>query len=274
MKIQFLKMNGLGNDFVVIDKRDTPLPPELPQLAQRLCDRKFGIGADGLLLLDASERADVRMVYLNADGSRVEMCGNGASCISYFATIRGVPEKFILETDKNLHRVEVNGATKAVKLEMANPEELSLDNILDIEGSRYRYSFINTGVPHCVLFFDDIEVVKLLDWAPQFRYHKNFQPSGTNVNIVETSDPNSCQLKIRTYERGVEDETLACGTGSVASAIIAALKHELSPPIRLKTLSGQYLTVDFNFDDDGHIKDVFLQEQVAVNFSGVIEIDG
>ncbi len=209
--ITFCKYQGAGNDFVMLDNRQGEYDTLTPDDVARLCDRRFGIGGDGLLLLTASEDEGVRfrMVYYNSDGSRASFCGNGARCICAFAREKGVVEKgetFSFVADDGRHQA-VN-TDEGVELRMIDVSE-----IRHVRGG----TFLNTGVPHFVKMVDDVDQVDIMKEAPVLRHHRDFGPAGTNVNFATATSKAS--LRIRTYERGVEGETLACGTGIVASAL-------------------------------------------------------
>ncbi|MDD4900324.1 MAG: diaminopimelate epimerase, partial [Candidatus Omnitrophica bacterium] len=221
-KINFTKMVASGNDFVVVTPLDVRGLP-YATLAKKACDRKFGVGADGLLVLEKAKAAAIKMRIFNADGSEAEMCGNGARCAALFACHKITLSKshwLKIETKAGILEANVEGA--AVKIKLTEPKDIKLDIPITVNKRVLRLNFINTGVPHAVIFTQGLDEIKITDLGRFIRYHRQFAPKGTNVDFVEVLGNNS--LKIRTYERGVEDETLACGTGSVASALIFALK--------------------------------------------------
>lgn len=268
--LHFTKMVASGNDFVVIDRsRAQAQEKRLKQLAQFLCNRKFGIGADGLLFLEQSQKADMRMRIFNADGSEAQMCGNGARCVAYYLRLkklRGHAGKSItIETAAGIIKSFVNGSN--VKIKLTDPKGIKLDVPIIVNSRKIRVNFINTGVPHVVIFSQGLDKINVTDIAPFIRYHKRFAPKGTNVNFIEVLDDNS--FKIRTYERGVEDETLACGTGSVASALIFSLKNNTRDTISVHTKSGEVLKVYFN-RDAYCFSDVWLQGKAGIVFQGNI----
>ncbi|HAL56179.1 MAG TPA: diaminopimelate epimerase [Bacteroidetes bacterium] len=271
MKIEFAKMSGAGNDFVVIDNRSGKIR-NVKSLARRLCDRRWGVGADGLLLLEKSNKGDYRMMYYNADGSYGGMCGNGGRCIAYFAfrnEIAGTVQRFEALNHIYIARIKRND----VVLEMKNPRNLRTAFMLPIGKKRLKANYVDTGSPHVVILVSDvarnvsIEELDVVQFGRQVRHHDMFAPKGTNVNFVELGENNL--LKIRTYERGVENETLACGTGSVASAIVASELLKLNPPIRIEPRSKSLLSVDFARSDRG-ICDVTLTGGAEVVFTGSI----
>jgi len=243
MKIQFWKMSGAGNDFVCVDNRRRKLRLNRRQIS-RLCHRQFGIGADGLLLLEtASKGADFRMRYYNADGGEAEMCGNGARCFARFAQrlTRFKKKVMILQTKAGPVTAEFLG--RQVRVELTPPQALQLDVPLPTSQGQITVHSVNTGVPHAIVFVPDAELVAVLELGRELRFHQAFQPKGTNVNFVQRSGTNS--LRVRTYERGVEGETLACGTGVAAAALVAAAVHDLRSPVSLKVQGGDTLKVYF-----------------------------
>jgi len=258
-KIVFTKMVATGNDFVVSYIKGSSA--ELRKLAKATCDRKFGVGADGLLALEKSRVADVRMRVFNADGSEAEMCGNGARCIAAFI---GKPEVRI-QTLAGI--IESKVKRDIVKIKLTNPSCLKLELPIRISNRTLRVNFINTGVPHAVIFVEGLDKIDVKNLGRQIRFHKQFAPAGTNVNFVEVLKRDS--IKVRTYERGVEDETLACGTGSVASALITS--YMLQAPgqkmINVLTKSGEVLKVSFR-ESDNKFKEVWLEGKVKVVFNG------
>ncbi len=255
-KIHFTKMVASGNDFIVIDQKPRG---NLRALAKTLCHRKFGIGADGLLLLNKTKKSDLRMRILNADGSEAEMCGNGARCAALF---RGRRKGKIL-TPAGV----INTALSArlVKIQLTSPKEIKLDFPLSVNGRLIKVNFMNTGVPHVVIFVNGIVNINVESIGRSIRYHAKFAPGGTNVNFVEVKGNDL--IHIRTYERGVEDETLACGTGSTAAALVFALKNNLARMVKVKTQSGEILKVYFK-KDKNKFHDVWLQGSVKIVYKG------
>ena len=245
--IQFTKMVGAGNDFIVIHG---PLKTNLSQLAARMCDRHSGIGADGLLVLQPSKKADYRMRIINADGSEAEMCGNGARCMAaYIVKTQNEKRKtFGMETLAGTILSEANGETARVRL--SDPRDYQPNIPIKVNGRVLHVHYVDTGVPHVVVFVDSLKIVDVNAIGPVIRFHKQFKPRGTNVNFVEQLDKNFIEL--RTYERGVEAETLACGTGSVAAAIIAFRQAHLQITekkqaiMKVKTASKEVLEISFD----------------------------
>jgi len=261
MKIPFMKMSGSGNDFILIDHREPFLKEDrLKEFIRKVCRRRISVGADGLILIERSKKADFKWRYYNADGSEAEMCGNGGRCAARFAYLKGVTGPSLkFETLAGILSAQVD--EKRVKLEMTKPFGLKLDETLLIGGKKQVFSSINTGVPHAVLFVEDLEGLDMVPIGKTIRFHSNFAPSGTNVNFIRLEK--GSQLSIRTYERGVEDETLACGTGAVASALIAAFKGLVKSPVSIKTRGGEVLTVYFEIEVR-EVKRVFFEGDVHI----------
>lgn len=257
MELQFYKYQGAGNDFIMIDNRDNSFDKSNNKLIETLCDRKFGIGADGLILLENSDKHDFKMFYFNADGNESTMCGNGGRCIVSFAKrLNIIQNKTVFEAIDGLHNAQI--IKNLVNLQMIN-----VDFILEDTD----YLFLNTGSPHHVTFEDDIDDINIKSKGSKIRYGKTYKSSGgTNVNFVEQIDNNT--FKVRTYERGVEDETLSCGTGVTAVAIAAyqANKTE-SNHIKLQTKGG-LLEVSFE-KKDYEYHNVFLKGPATFVFKGV-----
>lgn len=255
-KIKFAKMVASGNDFIIIDKKPGG---SIPALARSLCNRKFGIGADGLILLDKLKNADLRMRIFNADGSEAEMCGNGARCAALFAG----KAKTKLFTRAGVINAELKPGS--VRIRLTEPKGIKLDIPLKVNGRMIRVNFINTGVPHAVVFVSGIENIEVADIGRSIRFHERFSPAGANADFTEIKG--SDLISIRTYERGVEDETLACGTGSVAAGLIFALKSGLGTPVKVRTRSGEELKVYFKREKD-RFKDIWLEGSAKIVYKG------
>lgn len=269
MLLHFTKMNGAGNDFVVVDNRRKNLDLSRETIA-RLCDRHRGVGADGLLAVEPAEQgADFRMRYYNADGGEAEMCGNGARCFSRYAgRLAGQTGVIRFETQAGIIAAEFVG--DLVRLAMSDPAGLFLNETLNVKGNTLTVHFVNTGVPHAVVVVDDLEAVPVLEYGAGLRYHERFAPRGTNANFIQEIDANT--IAIRTYERGVEGETLACGTGVTASALI---HHELTgakSPVSVRVRGGDTLQVGFEKDAQGAYKNVTLMGPADFVFEGNVEI--
>src|SRR5512140_3866904 len=268
MQIAFTKMHGAGNDFVVLDGRGAPLPSDISAFVRHICDRRRSVGADGVLILAPSERADFRMRYYNADGGEAEMCGNGARCISRFAAARGVggPE-LTFETLSGPIRAQVRPET--VTVHMGDARDVRAEApVAGFAGPPV--FFLNTGVPHAVVFVDDVEAVPVVEWGRFLRRHPAFAPAGTNADFVQVKGPR--RIAVRTYERGVEDETLACGTGVTAAAVAAALARGCATPVEVEAHSGDLLTVDFR-REGGQVLDMTLEGPAVSAFEGRMEWD-
>jgi diaminopimelate epimerase len=266
---EFTKMNGAGNDFVVADNRDGRFRLGPEQVA-RLCHRQRGIGADGLMLLVpcASGRADWAWDFFNSDGSHAEMCGNGARCFARFIQrLTGVAHRVTFETAAGVITAGFEGDRVAVGL--TEPHGLRLNEVLEAGGERLTVHSLNTGVPHAVVFVDDADRARVQPLGSALRFHPHFAPRGTNVNFVELLEPGS--IRVRTYERGVEGETLACGTGVTASALIAAHLHDLAGPVRVRVQGGDTLEVGFVMTGDA-FKDVRLTGPADFVFDGRLEL--
>jgi len=266
--LRFTKMNGAGNDFVMIDNRAGKVRLQ-PEQIVRICDRHRGVGADGILLLEkGSNGADFRMRYYNRDGGEAEMCGNGARCFARFANkIADAPKKISFQTPAGLIRGELHG--DLVTLHMSEPKDLQLNVELELEGEDARVHYINSGVPHVVVPVARVDMVHVYGRGGAIRCHELFSPAGANVNFIEKRSPR--QISIRTYERGVEDETLACGTGVVASALIFAATEKVDGPISVIVRSGSELSVDFK-RAGGQFRNVTLTGPAEFAFEGTIDI--
>jgi diaminopimelate epimerase len=268
LMLRFTKMNGAGNDFILFDNRTGDIRLDRSQIAQ-LCDRHRGIGADGILLLERpTNRADFRMRYFNADGGEAEMCGNGARCFARFANkIAGQNAKISFETPAGVISAELKG--DLVTLRMTEPTDLRLNVDLPMADESKTVHFVNSGVPHVVIAVAKIDDANVRRDGAAIRHHKMFSPSGTNVNFIEKRGPN--KIAIRTYERGVEDETLACGTGIVASALIFAATENAGGPITVLARGGDELQVGFE-KVEGSFRNVTLTGPAEFVYEGTIEI--
>jgi len=268
--ISFVKMNGAGNDFIIIDKAQNPEIVLTNNVISRLCSRRNGIGADGIIIVGDHEKFDFSMDYFNADGSTGTLCGNGARCSIKFAVDTGKTKSNNVSFISN--EIEYTGEllnNGLIKFNMKPPENIEENISLDVAGSGISASFLHTGSPHVVIVVDDIDDVPVIKIGKEIRYSESFAPEGTNVNFIETTGK---EIFIRTYERGVEDETYACGTGAVAAAIIGNIKFGIKPPVSLHTKGGDELVVSFMVDGSdyksvsitGPVKDVFKGE-ISIN---------
>lgn len=269
MTLNFTKMNGAGNDFVMLDNRDLSLALTKDQI-ERLCDRHRGIGADGLLCVEpATEGGDFKMRYYNADGGEAEMCGNGARCFGRFVNhLHGDSlSKIRFETLAGMISAEFEAGQ--VRINMSAPHGLKLGETLPVAGTNLSVHSVNTGVPHAVVFVEDLENVPVREWGAALRYHEAFKPKGTNANFAKVLAADS--IAIRTYERGVEDETLACGTGMVACALI---HHELTgaaSPISVLVKGGDTLRISFTESAPHEYTDVTLFGPADFVFQGTVQ---
>ncbi|TAN38252.1 MAG: diaminopimelate epimerase [Verrucomicrobia bacterium] len=264
MKIPFWKMHGAANDFILVDDRAQTFPAADQAWLAQIMARHTGIGSEGLLLVQPSQQADFRMRFFNPDGGEAEMCGNGARCIARFAHDRGVaPANMQIETVAGEVRADILGAR--VRLHMPPPRDWQLNQRLTAEGRAWTYHFVNTGVPHVVLEADDLAVVDVARVGAAIRRHAAFAPRGTNVNFIHVEPDHA--VRVRTFERGVEAETLACGTGMVACALIAGKLGRTTPPVRVQPASGDELEVHFVLTPDG-ARDVTLLGPAQYVFQG------
>ena len=269
MVLDFTKMNGAGNDFVLIDNRARKVSLSIDQVV-RLCDRHRGVGADGLLLLvpSATGKADWAWVFYNSDGSTGEMCGNGARCFARFVQrLTSVKGGLTFETEAGVITASFHGDRVTVSL--TRPGELRLNQQVPLAGGAQTIHSLNTGVPHAVLFVPDADKAMVLQLGKEIRRHQQFAPKGTNVNFVQLVGPN--HIRVRTFERGVEGETLACGTGVTASALIATRLHGFSSPVKVQVQGGDQLEVSFK-EDHGAFAHVQLTGPAEFVFEGRIEI--
>ncbi len=244
--IPFAKLTGSGNDFILIDNMAEGFDVnEIQKIVPKLCARALSVGADGLIVLVPSKDAHFRWRFFNSDGSEAEMCGNGGRCAARFAFERGIaPEELVFATLAGDLKAQVkeNGV---VKLQLTPPRGLVLKESLALgNGKELEFGFVDTGVPHVVLWVEDLEQVDVAGLGREIRFHQRFQPAGSNVNFAKVTGKNS--VSIRTYERGVEAETLACGTGSTAAAYIGIRLGMVESPVEVTTRSGEVLTVHFD----------------------------
>lgn len=270
MRLQFLKMSGAGNDFIVADNRDGRIRLTRDQVA-RLCHRQFGIGADGLMLLVpcTSGRADWAWQFWNSDGSDAEMCGNGARCFARFlqSATGHTGSSVRFETAAGVIGAEFEG--ERVTVNLTPPHGLRLGESVSTAEGTVEVCSLNTGVPHAVVFVPDADQAMVQERGRELRFHPHFGPRGTNVNFVQVKAPGL--IRVRTYERGVEGETLACGTGVSASAMITARVHGFPSPVRVQVQGGDELRVAFT-EQDGGFRDVRLNGPATFVFEGSIEL--
>jgi diaminopimelate epimerase len=272
--MRFTKCQGAGNDFILIDNRDgkvnrkiEELGIDMPTFVKKLCAFHTGVGADGLILIEEPEKPenDFKWQFFNSDGSVAEMCGNGSRCAVRFAYENCIAksEHVKFETLAGVIEAWIKDEGRVVKVQLTKPKDLELNFELPLGDTTLTARFLNTGVPHVVIPVENLDEFDVVKYGREIRYHEKFAPEGTNVNFIEPVSEDT--IRIRTYERGVEDETLACGTGSTAAAIIAyKLGLVNKKPVKVITKGGEVLTVDF--DDD--LEKVYLEGKVYKVFEG------
>jgi diaminopimelate epimerase len=273
-RVHFYKMTGTGNDFIILDNRKRIIDSDNCQdFIRSICRRKVSVGADGVILIENDSEADFRWRFFNSDGSEPDMCGNGARCAARFAYLTGIVDKprMAFRTKAGIIKAEL-WDTK-VKVQMPVPHSMKKDLILNAEGRSFSLDFINSGVPHAVCFLNDekeLEEADIQRWGHALRFHPHFQPEGTNVDFVWIR--NDHQIMVRTYERGVEGETLACGTGCIASALLSAIRSRVVSPVEVQVRSGELLTIYFQpppdpqIAQDASFKEVFLEGEALVAY--------
>jgi diaminopimelate epimerase len=266
VNLEFYKMSGHGNDFILVDNWEGEIGvADMPDLARALCRRRLSVGADGMVFIEEGpEEVDFAWRFFNADGSEAEMCGNAARCTARYAYLTGIaPAEMSFMTAAGVINAWV--APDTVQAQVTEPGQPDMDCVLDVEGQNLMFCNINTGVPHAVTWVDDIETAKVTAVGRAVRFHPYFSPAGTNANFVQLLDDG--RLAVRTYERGVEDETLACGTGVIAAALLSSLKGLVKSPVRALTRSGEELIVHFNREDD-QFTEVLIEGPVRVVYVG------
>jgi diaminopimelate epimerase len=268
--IPFYKMSGAGNDFIIIDNRNRIVADmDLRGFIASVCRRKMSAGADGLILIEASDKCDFRWRFFNSDGSKAEMCGNGARCAARFAQVIGIAgTRLSFETEAGIVSARIHG--DSVKVKMPDPSDLKPAYSLELSDRTLEIASINTGVPHVVVMVEQVADADVVTLGREIRLHQTFAPAGTNANFVQRLKANA--IEIRTYERGVEDETLACGTGAIASAIISAVRFKISSPIDVKTRSGTLLTIHFD-TEDGQFSEIYMEGDARIIYIGELQPD-
>ena len=268
--VRFWKLEGAGNDFLGLDGRAGGFKLKRQQIAD-LCDRRRGVGADGVLVVEKPKvrGADFRMRYYNSDGGEAEMCGNGARCFALLArAVSGRKgNELRVQTQAGLLTLRMSG--REVQVSMTEPTKLRLGKKVVVAGRKVVVDFLNTGVPHAVLFVRSVRSIDVAKQGRAIRYHSAFAPSGTNVNFVEIGRGN--RIHVRTYERGVEGETLACGTGVVAASILSNLRRGLRSPILVTTRGGDNVRVGFSMVN-GHARKVTLQGPARIVYKGFLHV--
>ena len=273
-RIHFFKMTGAGNDFIVIDNRKGLVDADhCRDFVRYACRHKLSVGADGMILIENDPEVDFKWRFFNADASEAEMCGNGARCAARFASLTGIVQKprMAFRTLAGIIKAELLG--DRVKVQMTSPHSLQLDLNLEANGMSFCVDSVNTGVPHAVCFAaeeNDLESIDVLRYGHALRFHAHFQPAGTNVNFVYVQDAH--HLVVRTYERGVEGETLACGTGCIASSLVAAARGRVASPVEVRTRGGESLRVYFEMSGgkrspaDFQFKEVCLEGEARIAY--------
>lgn len=278
-KISFFKMSGAGNDFILVDKDKNPAFNIDQSVIIKLCDRHNGIGADGVISIESSADKDFKMNYYNADGSTGSLCGNGARCAIYFAgmsnRLKNGKASFISNDESYSGEMLAGGS---IKFNLNPPKKLKFNFKIKAGEQLINSSFANTGSPHVVInineilknpsdpnsFFTDINQVPVIELGREIRNHQDFTPAGTNVNFIDIKDN---KVFIRTYERGVETETLSCGTGSAAAALITFVNYKMKPPVTLITQSREELVVDFRVENK-RVTDLSLTGPAKIVYTG------
>ena len=269
MQVEFTKMNGAGNDFVLLDGRARQWKLDSRQIA-RICDRHAGVGADGLIVLrpGADGRADWAWDFYNSDGGNAEMCGNGARCFARFVQqLTGATRDITFETRAGI--ITANFQGERVTVSLTPPRDLRLNQTVSLRGGNITLHSVDTGVPHAVVYVPDADAAMVQSLGAEIRGHAHFAPRGTNVNFVQLRDAGA--IRVRTYERGVEGETLACGTGVTAAALISAELQHLTSPVRVQVQGGDWLEVSFE-KKEGQFAKVRLTGPADFVFEGKIEV--
>lgn len=270
-KIPFMKMNGCGNDFIVVDNRDGVMQAfNLSEFIRHVCARRVSVGADGFMMIEKSDKADFKMRYFNADGSEGEMCGNGARCISRFAYLIGEAKtEMKFETIAGIYESIIIGEDVKLKFPGVKMSDIALNQKHDFREDTREFHYALVGVPHTVIYRDDVDTMDYNDLyalGRKIRFTLEVFPNGTNVNFIKVMDEHN--IIIRTYERGVEDETFACGTGSTASAIVSGLLGKVKPPVNMHTRAG-VLNIYYELEKD-FVDKVYLEGNAKVVAEGYL----
>lgn len=263
--MEFWKMNGSGNDFILIDNRDGRLSDEeMGPLVKRICRRRISVGADGVIFVVPSAHSDFAWRFFNADGGEAEMCGNGGRCVARFAHMKGIAgPKMTFETLAGPISAEVSG--RVVKVLMPRPSGLRMDIGIPVQSGWLSVDFINTGVPHTVVRVETLDNHPVVSQGRAIRYDPFFAPQGTNANFIRILHQDL--IEIRTYERGVEDETLACGTGAIASALVSFLRGMVRSPVKVRTRGGEELKIFFHAEGKD-FKEVWMEGNTSLVYRG------
>ncbi len=265
--IEFYKMSGSGNDFIIIDNMDLSLDVgDLSEFTRKICQRKISVGADGLVVIEPSDIADFKWRFFNSDGSMAEMCGNASRCVARIAYMKGIAgQEMSWETIAGIISAEVRDEIVKVKLTDPSPVEALIK--IEAEGQKFTLDSIDTGVPHAVVFVNDLENYDVYNNGRKIRHHEHFSPKGTNANFALIVDRHN--ITVRTFERGVEDETLACGTGMVAATITAAQRGLVESPVNVLARSGETLGVYFE-NQNGLWRKIYLEGRVRMVYQGML----
>ena len=265
--IFFTKLEASGNDFILIDNLSGELDvlqTDYGIMATDICRRHLSVGADGILVLEKSQQADLKMRIINPDGTEAEMCGNGARCAAFYASCNGFSDDIEMETGAGIIGAQIDSGN--VKLRMSDPKDIKLGIKLGVGHTLVTVHSINTGVPHAVQIVEDLQGFHVAEAGKKIREHSVFEPKGTNVDFV--GEVKKGKASLRTYERGVEAETLSCGTGTVASAVVLGLLGQVESPVRMKTRGGETLTVYFKVLPGQIVKDVCLEGPAKKIYKG------
>lgn len=264
--IEFTKMSGTGNDFIVVDAFHLTFDADWSEFARKYCPRRTGVGVDGLLVLSRSDSADFNYRIFNADGSEAEMCGNGARCAAAYALRHGFAKEH-MRFNTLAGIVEARVTPQDVSIKVTEPKDLQTGIGIEVESRNEVVHFVNTGVPHTVLFTSSLDTVPVDVLGRKIRTHPRFSPAGTNVDFVQVSGNE--KIRVRTYERGVEAETLACGTGAIASAILSHATGNVPHSCVHVSMPGGNLKIDFT-SSNGEYQDVWLTGEVSFIFTGTL----
>jgi len=268
MNWPFVKYVGCGNDFIIFDNREGKFPHENKSLISSLCHRQWGIGADGVILLELSQKADFRMRIFNVDGSEAEMCGNGIRCLVHWVhSLAPFRKEYVVESMQRLHHASIQDSE--VCIDMGDAYHLKWGIPIKYEGKELLFNHLDTGVPHVVHFNEDIYSIDLQKLGPVIRHHSCWKPQGTNVNLAQRIDHS--HFLMRTYERGVENETLGCGTGATAVALAAAKKYGSNSPVIIKMPAGE-VAIKFVLEND-QFSNITMTGPALCTFHGNINIE-
>jgi diaminopimelate epimerase len=266
--IEFWKMNGSGNDFILIDNREGQVAEgDMGRWAERICRRRESVGADGLIFVVPSDRYDFAWRFFNQDGGEAEMCGNGGRCVARFAYAKGIAgPRMTFGTVAGPIFAEITG--RMVKVGIPEPSGLKMDVEIVHQPGWKSVDFINTGVPHTIVHVEEVASHPVFEQGRAIRYDASFSPAGTNADFIQVLGPDL--LAVRTYERGVENETLACGTGAIASALVASVRNWVKAPVKVRTQGGEVLRIHFQKDGE-QFRDVQLEGSTNLVYRAELE---